>query len=434
MNQISEQPRFLIRSSSLLAVWLLIWLASFHTQAQSVTITINPAQQLGQINPFVYGANYGPWSIVPLDLIPLAEQSGVTYLRFPAGNWGDENDLTPFHIDLFMKFARQLNAEPSISVRLKGGTPEKAAELVHYVNIEKGYKVHYWSIGNEPDLYRNYSPEQYVQDWRTFAEAMLKIDPLIIFVGPDVSQFPPTIAGDPYNNVRREWVRAFLKANGDLVGVVSIHRYPFPQRTDAKVTTIDDLRLNTREWDTLITNLRQVVKEATNRDLPIAVTEVNSHWNKPVNGEATPDSLYNAIWWADVLGHMIRNKVDIVAFFTLQTSSDGFGLLAHYDARPTYYTYQLYKQFGSTLIESTSSDPDVSVTAAARPDGTLTLMLVNLAAQARTVKLVGVTSTAPPAVWRLDAQHKAEQIDAANATPDSVTLPAQSASLYVFAP
>jgi hypothetical protein len=54
-----------------------------------------------------------------------------------------------------------LGAEPSISVRLHGGTPEAAAELVRYTNIEQGYAVRYWSIGNEPSLYRDYDTETY---------------------------------------------------------------------------------------------------------------------------------------------------------------------------------------------------------------------------------------------------------------------------------
>ncbi len=402
-------------------------------QAQPIGLAVNVTKTLGAINPFVYGANHGPWAFVPLDLMPMAEQSGVTYLRFPAGNWGDDNDLQPYHVDPFIAFARKLNAEPSISVRLKNGSVQKAADLVRYVNIEKGYKVRYWSIGNEPDLFPNYSIEQYNRDWRTFAEAILKVDPTILFVGPDVSQFPPTVEGDPYNNIRREWVRSFLKANGDLVSIVSIHRYPFPKIKDGNATKINDLRENTHEWGTLIDNLRAVVKDATNRDLPIALTEVNSHWTAPVKGEGTPDSLYNAVWWADVLGQMIRARLDIVAFFTLQTSSDSFGLLARYDARPTYYVYQLYKQFGDTLVQATSADPDVSITAATKPDGTLTLMIVNLAAESRTAMLqtIGFTTTQSAAVWRLDADHKAERVGS-QSTQDALTLPPQSVSLYTF--
>ena len=92
-----------------------------------------------------------------------------------------------------------VEAEPTISVRLLGGTPEKAAELVRMVNIEKGRGVKYWSIGNEPSLYidlqdaAEWDTEHYNEQWRLFAEAMLAVDPDIELLGPNIHQ----IAADP---------------------------------------------------------------------------------------------------------------------------------------------------------------------------------------------------------------------------------------------
>lgn len=404
------------------------------TAAPSSTLTIYPDKSLGQINSFVYGANYGPWNIVAPDMMPMAQAAGITYLRFPAGDWGDLNDMTPFQIDLFITHARQMRAEPSISARLKGGTPEKAAELVRYVNVEKQYGVRYWSIGNEPNLYRDYTVEQYNRDWRAMAKAMLAVDPKIILVGPDVSQYPPLSATDTYSAKIHDWVRAFLQANGDLVSIVSIHRYPFPKGQNLPATTIAELKANAPEWDAIIPDLRGVIKETTGRDLPVAVTEVNSHWSKAVGGEASLDSYYNAIWWSDVLGRLIRQRVEIVAFFTLISSGDigGFGLLSRYDARPTYYVYKLYQQLGTELLETESTDADVTITAARRNDGKLTLLIVNAAVEPRTVALAGVKSSGQAELWRLDPDHKAEKIGAADLTSGSLDLPAQSASLYII--
>jgi alpha-L-arabinofuranosidase len=52
-----------------------------------------------------------------------------------------------------MDFAGKVGATVMFSVRLLDGTPEQAAEMVRYTNIEKEYNVRYWSIGNEPTLY-----------------------------------------------------------------------------------------------------------------------------------------------------------------------------------------------------------------------------------------------------------------------------------------
>jgi hypothetical protein len=45
------------------------------------------------------------------------------------------------------------------------------------------------------------------------------------------------------------WMVEFLKANGDLVDVVSFHRYPFPSVRISGPPSMDELRLNAQEWD-----------------------------------------------------------------------------------------------------------------------------------------------------------------------------------------
>ena len=82
----------------------------------------------------------------------------------------------------------------------------------------------------------------------------------------------------------------FLQQNGDLVDIVSIHRYPFPTQMSGSATTIDQLRAQPPEWEDILAALRAEIREITGKDLPIAVTEVNSHWSKAYGGEASPDS------------------------------------------------------------------------------------------------------------------------------------------------
>jgi hypothetical protein len=398
--------------------------------AQNTPITVTIGGERGAINPFVYGANYGPWALVSPDMLPKAYDAGLTFYRYPGGNWGDDNDLTSFHIDLYSALFNKTKATPSISVRLENGTPEKAAELVRMVNIEKKLNVVYWSIGNEPDLFPNPDVQANSKLWREIALAMRKVDPAIKFIGPDVSQFPPNSTPNPYLDERREWVREFLKMNGDLVDIVAIHRYPFPL-TNTSSTTIAEMRANVAEWETIIPELRKVVREATGRDLPVAITEVNSHWSNSLGGEATPDSHYNAVWWAAVLANLIETQIDLVTFFALYSTDDSgsFGMLNRYNPRPTYYTYQLYKRFGSILLEAESADPDVVVLAAKQKDGKLTLLVVNLADNPKTFTLDGSLSkdAKPAEVWRLDTERKAEIV-----IDHGYTIPKHSVTLYLF--
>jgi len=403
---------------------------------------VDGAQDLGPISPYVYGSSYGPWVHVPLDLLPQAEAAGVTYLRFPGGEWGDQHDLRDYHIDPFIELARRMGAEPQINVRMPGGSPDAAAELVRYCNVTNDYNVQYWAIGNEPNLYTgfqrydDYDTVRYNREWREIAEAMLAVDPGIVLIGPGISQYTGNPDLDPRDKTGRDWMREFLLANGDLVDIVAIHRYPFPTSMAGPARTVDDLRNNSREWDTIIPNLRALIRETAGRDLPVAITEVNSDWSHAAGGEATPDSFYNGIWWGDVLGRLIRQRVEIVAHFLLQCniSQGGWGLLAKYEVRPTYYVYQMYKHFGDELLYASSDDPDVSIYAARRQDGTLTIMVINLGPEEerKPLRLENVTSGGLAEVWLFDVDHPAEQVGTQTiAGGTEITLPPQSMSLYI---
>jgi hypothetical protein len=404
--------------------------------AQDDTLTVDATTDLGVISPLAFGANFGPLSVVSAEMLDEAQSSGIRFLRYPGGRWGDQNNITEQQVDVYINLCRQLNVEPSIHVRLENGTPEQAAELLRYANIENDYNIRYWYIGNEPSLFDNYTTVLHNQQWRAIAEAMLEVDPDIILIGPDVHQY----YGDPALNLRdpegREWVDEFLMANGDLVDIVSIHRYPFPVSTQ-RLTTIDELRGNPVEWERIIPYLRERIQTLTGRDIPIAVTEVNSHWSGQVFAEASPDSHYNAIWYADVFGRLLRQQVALIAYFELQTptSRGGWGLLGSYEVHPTYYTYQLYQRFGQTMLASQSSDDLVTVYAARREDGVLTLIVVNLAddEQRRTLSLQGFTSDAAAEVYRLSPELNAERLeDVTLADGTELTLPGQSVTLYII--
>jgi hypothetical protein len=403
------------------------------------TIYVNPEVLLGEINPMVYGVNHGPWAVITEKTLPLAQEAGITLIRYPGGNWGDENDLQPYHIEGFVTLARQLNAEVSINARLFNGSPEKAAQLVNDTNILNGYGVRYWGIGNEPTLFAtsrgapDYGVERFNREWRAFAEAMKAVDPSILLIGPELHQFGADLASTPKDPFGKDWMTEFLKANGDLVDIVSIHRYPFPQRAGGRAATVEELSAASAEWDRIIPYLRGLIIETTGREIPIAVTEVNSHWSNAVGGEATPDSFYNAIWWADSLGRMIANQVDMVTYFSLQShpSIGGYGLFSRSEPRPTYYVYQLYQKFGTQLVQAESGDNRLGVYAAVREDGVLTVLLVNLSSDPVSKPfIIAGRETVDAGVWRFDQAAPARRLEDVTLTSgNALTLPAQSITL-----
>jgi hypothetical protein len=346
--------------------------------------------------------------------------------------------VRPLQVDQFVAFCNLMGAVPSIHVRLKNGSVDTATNLVRYANVEKGYGIQYWAIGNEPTLFadalqEDYDTERFNRDWREFALAMKAVDENILLVGPELHQFSGNAAGNPKDSSGRDWMIEFLKANGDLVDIVSFHRYPFG---DARFTaTIEDLRQNAYEWDDTIQYLRELMEEHAGRQLPIAITEVNSHWSKAIQGEATPDSHYNAIWWADVMGRMINNDVFMINHWMLtsQAGQGGWGLIGREVLRPAYFTYMLYQQFGSDQVGAVSGVEHLSVYAATREDGTLTIMLVNLAdtSQSALLTLQGIEPQTVEA-WLLDPEHNSEKVATEMVYADGmVKLPAQSVTLLV---
>jgi hypothetical protein len=377
---------------------------------------------------------------VPFAMLDAAFEAGVTAIRYPGGAWGDRNKLTPLQIDQFAAFLQQMGAMGTLSVNLRDGTPEQAAELVRYTNLEKQYGIRYWSIGNEPSLYEGefsittgetYDTERFNAEWRVFAEAMRAVDPSLLLMGPELHQFSANFDGNPKDSSGRDWMTEFLRANGDLVNVITIHRYPYGKEN----ATIAGLRANSREWDDTIAYLRALIHTETGRDLPIAVTEINSHWTKAVGGEATPDSHYNAIWLADVLGRMLRNDIFMMNqwMLTSQGGQGGWGLLDTSRVRPSYHVYQLYGKFGSERVYASSDNANVSVYAARRDDGALTIMVVNLAsAPIDTALRLAGAAPGPAETWLFDVEHPAAQVDdTALAAETMLSLPAESLTLLV---
>lgn len=423
----------LVSVVSIVILMAMSLLTGYAQDSAADTLTVNAGTSLGTYSQLVFGGNIGPTFTLSPDMFDEAKAGGVSLLRFPGGNWGDQNNIRPEMIDFFIIQCRAVGAEPSIHVRVVDGTPEQAAELVRYANITKEYNIKYWYIGNEPNLYDDYTIERFNTEWRAYAEAMEAVDPNIILIGPEVSQYPPSDPNDEFHS----WVREFLKVNGDMVDIVSIHRYPFPRGQNQ--TTIADMSVNPPEWDIIIPHVREVIAETTGRDLPVAVTEINSHWANVTGGEAGMDSFYNAIWWGDVMGRLIRQQVEIVALFTLSSAGDegSWGMLAKYEVRPIYYVYPMYKMFGKELVEATSTDNLVNIYAAKREDGALTLMVINLGEDeaSRTLALNDFEPGGDAEVWRFDAEHNAEMIDAETlADAAEITVPGQSMTLYIIPP
>jgi hypothetical protein len=202
---------------------------------------------------------------------------------------------------------------------------------------------------------------------------------------------------------------------------------------DGRPSTIDELRQNTLEWGDMVVYLRNLIHETTGRDIPIAFTEVNSDPSNVVGGVASPDSFYNAIWYADALGRLIQQGVFMVNNWVL-AGSGGLGLLYTGKIRPTYYVFQMYSHFGNEQVYASSGVEYVTVYAAKREDGTLTILVINLSDSEQHIPLqVRGVALSKAEVWLFDATHNAEDLGQQSFPLDgALVLPAQSITLYAI--
>ncbi len=387
----------------------------------------------GEISPWVYGTNNGPWNTIPGDFFDEFEAAGLTWLRFPGGNWGDTNKLRSFHIKQQMAWAEMIDARVNVSVNLPEGTIEDALALMDMVD-EMGFdRVASWSIGNEPSLYQDKQMDEwttafYNVRWREFAVAMEEKDPDIVFLGPDIHQIGATSATRLKDSEGLDWLEEFLKANGDMVDVVTFHRYPFPRNPNDAPASAADLRANSAEWEAILPEVRRLVQLHTGEELPIGITEINSHWSRAFGTDGSPDSHMNAIWWGDVLGRMINHEVEYVAQFTVHHATAGYSMFGNSVIRPNYYVYPMYKMLGDQLVWSASGIEHVSVVSAVRDDGALTVMLINLNDEAVDAPLQ-VDGTIREQ-WLFDEAHPAEQVSVDD--QETIALSGRSMTLLVL--
>ena len=191
----------------------------------------------------------------------------------------------------------------------------------------------------------------------------------------------------------------------------------------------EQLRANAAEWDTILPSLHTIIREQTGKDLPVAVTEFNSSWVENAGGEGTIDSHFHGIWFADVIGRMINQDTFMLQQFAV---TGRFGMMNRSELTSTGLAFQMFaRRFGNERIYASSDQQYISVYAAKRPDGALTIMVINLNSEPKTVNLqLDNFNGGLAEVWKLDLDYRAEQdtalllasINTLSLSPESVTL------------
>ena len=365
-----------------------------------------------------YAQNYWCWNGFGNNMPkiqPLVAPLGLQLLR--AGGYNNDAEKSsgtfgsdPFdaaQIDAFVAYSAAAGAQPIIQVPLidnykkHGGTPDPAdaAALVRYTNVTKGYKVKYWEIGNEPDLYAGtdlpgYSIDQFIADFNAFAAAMKAVDPSIQIIGPDLAwkYYPRKPQGSD-----DEWFTPFIQRCRGSYDILAVHRYPF----NATECTIDAVMADNKTYVDLLRAVQDLIaREAPG--VPFAITEANVSWDgDPTHSvyPASPQTIFGGIWVADALAAARREGLWAQAFWSL---SEGW-TLGFIDAsttppkpRPAYYAFELVSSFmGPTELAATPPAGFSVYASRGKADDSTVVLVLNKSAtnNTQTFTFSGMTGT-----------------------------------------
>jgi alpha-L-arabinofuranosidase len=382
-------------------------------------ITIDAADENGLVNRGVLGTgligdayseddgfmNYGGGIYDPngkqlvSEVVDLAKNIGVSYIRFPGGSgadtydwkrsyWEDRTEFL-FGIDEFMKACEEIGAEPIYTLSYFLGDENDAADLVEYLNApadgsnpnggtdwaqvraNKGhhapYGVKYFELGNE--VFNGHhsdgqaqvvvEPENYANDYLIYKQAMRAVDPTVEL-------------GLSIDTMERN--RIMFEILQDQIDFVGLHSYPNPGVTGDALLEMDVravflttfVRPHAGEL-IMLRELQETYKEVTGltESLPIFITEYNADF-KQDNPVPYRHTLGTALLIADIIRTFMDPVNNVQVANQHYFANEYWGMVKSatpyrthdynepiiYAKRPTYYIYELYKKnFGDILLK-----------------------------------------------------------------------------------
>ncbi len=399
------------------------------------------------ISPYLLGANVFPEA--GTDSLDQADSGFMSYaapivnglqsahiklLRFPGGNWGEQHAYSFEQMNDFSTLLTQTDASGMIQVPLSDVSGQAstlatrasyAGLIVDYMNNKDSiqrtgkfaqapyHPVTLWTVGNEPDLLLNqatglpYTADQYAQAFIQYSIAMHQNDPHIQVFGPEISQFYGVGAG-PSDATGKLWMEEFLKDVSNyerqhpelpfhLLDGVSFHSYPFGNAQQAATKLLSSANV----WDRILPSLHQLIRQDFERDMPVAITEVNTNPNKDV-----PAQNLAALWWADTLGRLMSQQVAYVAFFSAEGVDTPYPLFTSKGLQETSMlrVMQLFAQLQHNLVPIPAQGEPVSIyTTQDDTHQTVSLLFVNKSDSPQQVQVSSGAGVLPVSPWQ--AQH-----------------------------
>ena len=338
----------------------------------------------------VYGGVFEPGS--PLadengfrkDVVAAMKEVRVPIVRWPGGcfvsayHWLDGvgpdreptydkawhvEDSNAFGTAEFVRWCREIGAEPFICTNAGTGTPEEMSDWVEYCNLNIGrygrmrqkhgyaepFGVKYWSVGNE-NWGRHEMGAKTVGEWGPFVRESGK---LMLNTDANIKLFAAALPDEG-------WTLPLLKEAGYLLDYVSIHGYwDFLAHVDNPAPYLDCM-LRTERPEADIRRTIDVLERVGMRGrVKIAFDEWNLRgWHHPGHGSPKMDvaardkndknstyTMADALFSACFLNSCLRYGRDVeIACFSPMINTRG-GLYVHKDGivrRSTFYVFKMY--------------------------------------------------------------------------------------------
>ncbi|MCX5357719.1 cellulose-binding protein [Streptomyces sp. NBC_00124] len=390
--------------------------------AATVGIRVDAGTSLGTVPSSGVGLNTGVGDdhMGDAKVTSLMKGAGVRQLRYPGGSGADD-----FHwkthtmgnggwivpntdFDSFMATAKKVGAQPILTANYGSGTPKEAADWVKYANVDKGYGVKYWEIGNEvygnghygngkgweTDNHADKSPKEYGKNLVAYAKAMKAVDPKVkigaVLTTPGFWPDAEKAAGDT-----ADWNNTVLSIAGRSIDFVIVHWYPGGK------TTADLLKTPSRIAGVRSSLRSLIAKYAGSRaaSVEIAVTETDTVFSPALTSQAAalfaPDTYMtwfeqgatHVDWW-----NLHNGSGDAPTTVNGQTDYQDGGILSAGTCAggkceprrdtpfPTYWGVRSLTALakpGDTMVKSSSRNSSVAVHAVRSSKGGLNVMLIN---------------------------------------------------------
>ncbi len=236
----------------------------------------------------------------------------------------------------FVDYALSVGAQPAVEVPLGPDAASEGLDWLKDCGGIPGRSIHVWALGNEPDRGEPaaaYNVYDYVNDFRDFFNLLKREDPTLTVMGPNLASDATDGEGDA------DWLTPFLKYDGDIVNLVSVHHYAALANSGPATFSLGD---DANQLASGFRALQGEVSQNSNIYIPAVYSKVS-----PFDPEAAPVStaldFKQMIWRADVMGTFLQEGVVMAVLGDLE-APNGSGFFSQGAPNPSAWVTSLFSK------------------------------------------------------------------------------------------